>query len=44
MAEYAAHLAEKAKTWGIKLPKSVAKLAAQMDEEIAAVTAETDEE
>jgi ParB/RepB/Spo0J family partition protein len=42
VCEYAAHLAERVKTWGVKLPRSITKLAAQMDAEIAAVTAETD--
>lgn len=42
MAEYAAHLAETMKGWGVRLPKSVAKLAAQMDAEIATVSTETE--
>lgn len=42
VSEYAAHLGETVKTWGVKLPKSVSKLAAQMDEEIQAVTAVTE--
>jgi ParB/RepB/Spo0J family partition protein len=41
ISEYAAHLAETVKGWGVRLPKSVTKLAAQMDEEIKAVSAET---
>jgi ribosomal protein S13 len=44
ISEYAAQLAECVKQWNVKLPKSITKLAAQMDEEIAAVTAETAEE
>jgi ParB family chromosome partitioning protein len=44
MSDYAATLSEKVKTWGIRLPKSIARLATQMDDEIAAVTAETEEQ
>ena len=41
MAEYAAHLTEHVKKWNVKLPKSIMKLAGEMDQEIASVTAET---
>jgi len=43
MSEYASAVGEKIKSWGVKLPKSITKLAAQMDEEIAAVTTETED-
>lgn len=38
IAEYAVHASQKIKSWGVKLPKSITKLAAQMDEEIKAAT------
>jgi ParB/RepB/Spo0J family partition protein len=41
ISEHAETLFEKVKSWGVKLPKSVTKLPAEMDAEIAAVTAET---
>lgn len=40
---YAEWLTETSKGWGVKLPKSISKMAVKMDEEIAAVTAETEE-
>lgn len=43
IAEYLVHAGEKLKSWGVKLPKSIMKMAAQMDEEIATETAETEE-
>ena len=43
MSEYASVINEKVKSWGVKLPKSVSKLAVQMDEEITVATTETEE-
>lgn len=43
LSEYLVHVNEEVKRWGMKLPRSVAKLAQTMDEEIAAVTAETEQ-
>jgi len=42
ISQYASRLSDTVKTWGVKLPKSIVKLATQMDEEITAVTAETE--
>jgi hypothetical protein len=41
-SEYTSHLGETVKSWNVKLPKSVSRLASRMDEEITAVTAETE--
>jgi ParB/RepB/Spo0J family partition protein len=43
LSEYATSLGEEIKKWGIKLPKSIARLAAEMDTEIAAVSMETED-
>ncbi len=43
ISEYAASLNEVVKMWGVKLPKSITKLAAQMDAEIKAATTEAEE-
>jgi len=43
ISEYAAHANEKVKSWGVKLPKSIMKLAAEMDQAIKAQTSETEE-
>jgi ParB family chromosome partitioning protein len=43
ISEYVASAGEVIKRWGVKLPKSIIKLAAQMDEEIKTATTETEE-
>lgn len=42
IVDYSARVIKKVTSWGVKLPKSIAKLAAQMDAEIADATAEED--
>jgi ParB/RepB/Spo0J family partition protein len=43
ISEYASDVIGELKSWGVKLPRSLAKLATEMDQEIAAATAETED-